>query len=59
MQKMAIEQVKEEREKGEKLLAEIVIKIEEKCAQEKAKAVTEAHREEQTLAAETIRNLRQ
>ena len=57
MQKMAIEQVQEERARGEKVLAETVKQVEERCAQELKQAVAEARKEEQFIAAEKIKDL--
>ena len=57
MQKIAIEQVQEERAKGEKVLAQTVKEIEERCARELEQAVADARTEEQHIAAENIKNL--
>lgn len=57
MEKVVIEQVQEERARGEEVLAETVKQTEERCALELEQAVAEARKEEQAIAAESIKNL--
>ncbi|XP_076471094.1 uncharacterized protein C6orf163 homolog [Babylonia areolata] len=57
MQKLAIEQVQEERAKGEKQLAQAVQQVEERCATELEQAVAQARQEERDVAAENIKVL--
>ena len=57
MQKQAIEQVQEERARGERALAEAVRKTEERCARELEEAVAKARAEERAIAADNIRKL--
>lgn len=57
MQKLAIEQVQEERAKGEKHLAETIKLIEEQHAQELERAINKARTEEQRVASDKIMNI--
>ncbi|KAK7110139.1 uncharacterized protein C6orf163 homolog [Littorina saxatilis] len=59
MQKQSIEQVQVERAKGEKAQAAAIKEVEQRCAKELEKAVAEAHKKEQHIAAENIKNLTQ
>lgn len=52
MQKLAIEQVKQERAEGEKRLQKAVKETEERCHNELLAAVAKAREEEKQLAAE-------
>ena len=59
MQKMAIERVQEERARGEKVLEDTIKLVEERCAEELQQAVAKARKEEQHIAAEKIKELKE
>ena len=58
MQRLAMEQVQEERARGEKILAETVAKVKEECAKELKNAVADAREEEQDIANDKIYDLK-
>ena len=54
MQKLAVEQVQQERREGEKRLVIAVEKAEKRCHEEQLKAVGKAREEERSVAAQHV-----